>query len=137
MREVLLTVQVACSELEDMRLLLHNLMSRMPADLTQQVWSEQQAGQGMGAEEVQVSGGCPSRAEPRSASSDHAHSSPAAVEQLQQKAEKWKARCHDLQRELAALSVETAARDAALQVVLLENKALPCFCFCCSKYAGI
>ena len=121
MREVLLTVQVACSELAHMRLLLQSLTSRLPADVMQQVRSEQQADQGMGAEQVQVSEGGPSRVEPRSGSSDQHNSSTAAMERLQQKAEKWKARCHDLQRELAALSVETAARDAALQVVLLHR----------------
>ena len=41
---------------------------------------------------------------------------PAAEAVWQQKAEKWKARCHRLQQDMNALSVEAAARDAALQV---------------------
>ena len=121
MREVLLTVQVACSELADMRLLLHGLTSRLPADVMQQARPEEQADQGVGAEQMHASEDGPSRVEPNLGSSDHYNSSTAAMERLQQKAEKWKARCHDLQRELAALSVETAARDAALQVVLLHS----------------
>ena len=48
-------------------------------------------------------------------------SSPAAEAVWQQKAEKWKARCHELRQEISALSVEAAARDAALQVRLTSS----------------
>ncbi len=125
MREVLLTVQLACSELAEMRLLLHSLMSGQPAHTIRQQRSEQQADQGMGAEPLYASEEGLSRIEPRLLRADHIYSSSNAMEQLQQKAEKWKARCHDLQRELAALSVETAARDAALQVVLPHRTPSP------------
>ena len=124
MKEVLLTVQVACSELADMRLLLHSLMTCLPAGMQQKHLS-QQADQGMSAEQPHRPEEAPSRVEAKSATSDQAHSSLVAVEQLQQKADKWKARCHDLQRELAALSVEAAARDAALQVILSYMARVP------------
>lgn len=130
MREVLLTVRLACSELADMSLLLHSLVSRLPAELQQQHRSEQQAtlqaDPSMGAEQLRLVEEGPSRVAPISAGSPkHARSSPSATELLQQKAEKWKARCHDLRRELAALSVESVAKDATLQVDLPEQQKLP------------
>lgn len=130
LKEVLLTVQLACAELADMRLLLHSLTSCLPANMGQQHLSQQpasqQADQAMSAEQAHPPEQGPSSIEPRSASSNQAHSSPVALERLQQKAEKWKARCHDLQRELAALSVEAAARDAALQVDSSCRHECPC-----------
>ena len=53
-----------------------------------------------------------------------ADSPPAAEAAWQQKAEKWKARCHRLQQDMNALSVEAAARDAALQVRPTSNCSL-------------
>lgn len=62
-----------------------------------------------------------------------ADSSSAAEAVWRQKAEKWKARCHRLQQDMNALSVEAAARDAALQVrppdgrqSIAEERVAPC-----------
>ena len=62
-----------------------------------------------------------------------ADSSPAAETVWQQKAEKWKARCHKMQQDMNTLSVEAAARDAALQVrpldgckSIAEERVAPC-----------
>ena len=111
-REVLLTVRLACSELADMHILLHNLASHLPEQQ-----APQQADERMGTEHVHAVEERPGRVAPTSVSTpEHARPSPAEMALLQQKAEKWKTRCHDLRRELAALSVEATARDATLQV---------------------
>ena len=118
MREVLITIQRACSELAEMRLLLHSMEMGLPADREERHLSAQQAGHDTIAEQIHSYEESPSRVAPSSARSEHARTSPESVERAQQRAEKWKARCHDLQRDLADLSVEAAARDAALQVCL-------------------
>lgn len=135
MRKVLLTVQMAGSELADMRLLLHSLTTHLPAhlatsaadsshDYTSAMLASQRAGHSrqMLAGQGQTVEQSPDKmAVSGPPSSGHAQSSPAALERLQQTAAKWKSRCHDLQREMAGRSVEAAAQNAALQVVLSQN----------------
>lgn len=136
MREVLLTVQMAGSELGDMRLLLHSLTTHLPAhlaasaaDSSHHYLSVLQASQGVShSRQMRTEQGQKVEQSPHKmavsdpASSEHAQSSPAAVERLQQTAAKRKSRCSlDLQREMAGRSVEAAAKNAALQVVLFQD----------------
>lgn len=132
MRQVLLTVQMAGSELADMRLLLHSLTTHLPAhlatsaaDRSHEYMSEVQASQGPGhsrqmrTEQGQTAEQSPNKmAVSGPLSSEQAQTSPGALERLQQTAAKWKSRCHDLQREMAGQSIDAAAKNAALQVVL-------------------
>lgn len=83
-------------------------------------WASLDAGQHVPSQSREACSpdGAPVKAGPsgQAHSPEQAQGMPAAAAATQQKAEKWKARCHELQREISALSAGAAAREAALTV---------------------
>lgn len=140
MREVLLTVQTACFELAAMQaifdglppsMLTHDAMPRDASAPDQQDPSELLATASHNVHTDQEHFWLPEEGprESTMAQAAKAHtsgdvqSSPAAAAHWQQKAEKWKARCRDLQQEIRALADGAAAREDALKVSL---PGIPC-----------